>query len=254
MTERRNTDGRSEDPGDITSLLAGLRDPGPVPSDLMDRINASLATERLQMTVSGQASQQVPPSGSPHHSSARRAWLLPAAAAGMVALGGAGAVVAAGVGHLVPTGPGASRVAASLAPSSNSAPSSSSTQTRFRHTDSGRRYTWSGLGQQIREQWAADPLDASASPSRAANLLFTPQPAGGVTASSSIDTLSDAQRCLDALGQSVRGSVWVDEGRLGARDVTVIATGTAHSGWSVAVVEGANCAPIGAVRQVPPPR
>ncbi|WP_217995837.1 hypothetical protein, partial [Kribbia dieselivorans] len=83
MTERGNADRRPEDPSDIAALLAGLPDPGPVPSDLMDRINASLATERLQKNVSGEPALPVaPPTSSP-----RRAWLLPAAAAGVLALG-----------------------------------------------------------------------------------------------------------------------------------------------------------------------
>ncbi|WP_169795357.1 hypothetical protein, partial [Kribbia dieselivorans] len=173
---------------------------------------------------------------------------------GVLALGGAGALAATGVGGLLPAGPGAARVAASLTSPSSSARSSSSAstpQTRFRHTDTGRRYSWSSLDQQVREQWSADSLDA---PAHTADLLFTQQDARGVTTASAIDTLTEAQRCLDLLGQSVRGPVWVDEGRLGTRDVTVIATGSARAGWTVAVVEGANCAPIGAVRQVPPGR
>lgn len=220
-----------QDPTGMSHLLAGLKETGPMPDDLNDRIRASLASEQATRSEEDPDGVDAPDgpesttdSGEGRDDAADRAafwsemdqegtgpsrrstpagrWVLGIAAAAVLVMGVGGIFAIRGGDE------GASDSAGSSAPSqtelsggedSEAAPSAEETPA-FAVTDSGRTYTQSALGSEAGELYA--------NPARADELKDS-------TALGTMSTAAGAKDCLSRLGSPDLQPVVIDVGYFG---------------------------------------
>jgi hypothetical protein len=229
------------DPTGVRALLSGLPDPGPMPADLVDRINASIAAEQsARAGTAGTAGSTTDGTVVPL-SSRRRSWQragLVAAAAAVVAVGVP--IVMSGTGHDVVTafnGSGADSGAASQGAAGSSAQSLTPPITSFTGPapsagdrvgspegavsmrGTGTAYRTAGLATQAVDQ--GDQAAAHAGQDRA---LGPADSAGGL------------RSCLTALGVAAWAPVVADRATLDGRPA-VIAVVHGDHGVTVYAVE-----------------
>lgn len=164
-----------QDPTGVRALLSSLPDPGPMPDDVMIRIQAALVREQ---EARGGAADNVTPllgrpsavkadGATPLKSSGRRRWLAPVAAAGVAAAIGIGAVAAVQMNNKddAPT--------AAVPSSRGSAPSSdggsdlpglpAGLQDKVSIHNSNANYTQAGLAQEagaMNTKYVLDPVQS----------------------------------------------------------------------------------------------
>lgn len=211
-----------DDPTGVRALLAGLGDPGPMPADLVDRINASIAAE--QHARSAREDRTVVP--------LRRrlpSWPKLGLAAAAVA------AVAVGVPAMLGTGPGDVMASLGGSSSSDSAASGPRAESGAQAPDVGNRAA-SSTGE-VRLATSGTAYTSSALTTQARSVIDRGAALGAT------DTRKDAadpteatlRDCLTALGvagwMSVTGDVGTYDGRPAV--VAVVSSDTGQSVYAV---------------------
>ena len=229
-----------DDPTGVRALLAGLGDPGPMPADLVDRINASIAAEQLSRSeaASGPGSEgdrdgagRVVPLRRQRSWPSGPSWPKIGLAAAAVA------AVALGVPAVLGTGPGG--VVASLSSSDNNASNADTAAGSKAEVapDSGNRAA-SGTGR-VQVAHSGTAYTSAKLTAQARGTLDRAYGAGAGTDSSAgpaATTEKGLRECLTALGVAtwmpVTGDVGTYDGTPAV--VAVVSSDTGQSVYAVA--------------------
>lgn len=209
-----------DDPTGVRALLAGLGDPGPMPADLVDRINASIAAE--QQVRSTREDRTVVP---------LRRRLPSWPKLGLVAA--AVAAVAVGVPALLGTGPGEVMASLGGGSSSDSAASSAQAESGAQAPDVGNRAA-SGTGE-VRLATSGTAYTSSALTTQARTVLDGDDALSAPRKDTATPTEATLRDCLTALGVAGWMSVTGDLGTLDGRPavVAVVSSDTGQSVYAV---------------------
>ncbi len=195
----------------VRDLLASLPDPGPVPPDVVDRLEATL--RGLSGTSGGTAGSTVVPL---HHEPTprrRRPWLAAAAAVALLAGGGFG------LSRLVPDATGGADNATAGAALHDSAESRAAPPgASLRATASGTSYTRADLDQQVQQVMASAPRSAAGAPQ------------------GPLGTTAGIAACLSAIGAPSATPLLVDVARFEGRPAAVVVLPAAGGGRDIWVV------------------
>lgn len=221
-----------DDPTGMRALLRGLPDPGPMPDELVARIQASLATESRP--------EQSPVVDLAHYRSQRAAGKGPwiAAAAAVLAVGGGGLLLSGG-------GPG-SLIAAFGDGGSAASVASGPVQTAQRDSagsDPGPSVGASGASVRLvmsNAAWSGQDLTSAAahtldSVDREAGQLDSPSTAVGA-----LSTEDAGRDCADALGVPADAAVVIDLGTHDGQPAALVVA-TTTQGARTAYLVGRNC-------------
>lgn len=228
-----------DDPTGMRALLRGLPDPGPMPPQLVDRIQASLAAERTGATVLDLETFRA----------RRRPALRPvhwAAAAGLVAVAGGGLLATGSGGGLLTAFSGGTTSASTLSAGAESVARDSAGGAGIAGGPNTGSSVATGSGGPVAvimtgASWSGTDLGPAA---RAALALPAPalpeQAADGPASGGPVGTPAGARECADALGVPTDATVLVDLGSHdGAPAALVVATST--TGAHTAYVVGRDC-------------
>ncbi len=229
MNNRDDDDPVEHDPTGMRDLLAHLPEPGPMPADLVSRINASLAREAQSGGLAGSGRHAVLPLEPPRRS--RRRWQVLGVAAAVVGVLGLGGLAL----NTLPSGVEASFGLAGASDDSGAADSGgadSGARAESSLTEgamvvmSGHSYTSQGLDDE-----AATLLDSDPG-------AFPPVGGEGVGA---LGTPDGARACADALGVPEGALLMVDVATVdGAPGAVLVAT---SRGVNTAYAVQRSCSP-----------
>jgi hypothetical protein len=251
-----------DDPTGVRNLLAGLRDPGPMPPELSARISAALADEQTRREAELHEVINLT-----EHRRRRSRWILPAAAAAAVVVAGGGLVLngLGGFGGSQSAG-GGTMSAASVSQYSGAESAAGTADQATPHArDAAKPSTSSGEAKSqantprplasaaveaagvgaVVVSFSNRPYAVASLATDAADLRDTPQPPARSGASESpgvgpLATEAGARACADALGIAPRAPVVVDLGTIdGQPGALVLVVGT--GGESTAYAVGRDC-------------
>lgn len=227
-----------DDPTGIRALLGGLPDPGPMPAELVARIQASLSQEAARGTVVDLAAYR-----------GRRHGLRPlhwAAAAGLVAVAGGGVLATGAGGGLLTAFTGGASSASSVATTAGRAAGGAAADTAG---STGPQQGFIGSAQAAATTvavadgtWTGQDLSGPASEALTASTAGADATLPSDPAFGLLGTLAGARDCASALGLPTNAGIVVELGTHEGRPAALVVATTA-GGERTAYLVGRDCGP-----------